>query len=61
MKDFDKIYKWLGEKPYRPIAICCKAMLQWKPEDRIMADDALQHPLAQYREKSTTNKRMFVE
>lgn len=60
-KDFDKIHKWLGEKPYRPIATCCKAMLRWKPEDRMTADDALQHPLAQYREMSTTNKRLLVE
>jgi len=56
-KDFDKIHKWLGEKRIQPIVFCCKAMLRWAPDDRMTADDALQHPLAHYREKSVTNKR----
>jgi len=60
-KEFDKIHKWLGEKPVQPVLVCCKAMLQWKPEDRMTAEEALQNPLAQYREKSATNKRMLIE
>ena len=40
-KRLDMIQNWLGEKPYRPLRICCKAMLQWEPEDRMTADKAL--------------------
>jgi serine/threonine protein kinase len=60
-KEFNAIHKWLGEKPAKPIAICSKAMLQIAPDDRITAHYALQHPLAQYREKSATNKRALIE
>ena len=60
-KTFDEMHKWLGDKPYGPLAICCKAMLQWEPEDRMTANRALQGPLAQYREKSIANKRMLNE
>lgn len=59
--DFNKIHKWLGGNPVQPIAVCCKAMLQWVPEDRMTADNALQRHLAQYREKSATNKRTLIE
>ncbi len=60
-KELDMIHNWLGEKPIRPIAVCCKAMLQWEPEARMTADEALKDPLAHYREKSTTSKRTLVE
>ena len=60
-KDFRKIHNWLGDNPIYPIAICCKAMLQWEPDDRMTADYALQYHLAQYRVTSDTKKRMLIE
>jgi serine/threonine protein kinase len=49
---FDKIHNWLDVKSIQPIVVCCKAMLQWEPYDRMTAYDALRDPLSQYRERA---------
>jgi serine/threonine protein kinase len=50
---YPKIKAWLedferGQGPH-PIAACCKSMLQWEPQDRMTAADALSRHLSAYR------------
>lgn len=63
-EQFPKVKAWLedferGRGPH-PIASCCDAMLQWKPQDRMTAADALSHHLAAHRYQHNKEQKRYA-